>query len=101
MPFQAPTLDYHALAPEIILTAVLVIVLVADLFVPEGRKWRLSNLAGFGLLAAFVPIVTLALYGSDVRSMVGGAYVVDNFAVVLKALFIAIGYVILLMSSNH
>jgi len=101
MDFATPTLDYHALAPEIIITAVLAVVLVADLFVPEGRKWRLSTLAGFGLLLSFVPIVTLALYGDDVRSMVGGAYVVDNFALVLKALFIGIGYVILLMSANH
>ncbi len=101
MPFTPPSLDYHALAPEIVLTGVLVLVLLADLVVPEGRKWRLSNLAGFGLLASFVPIVTLALYGDDVRSMVDGAYVVDNFALVLKALFIGIGYVILLMSTNH
>jgi NADH-quinone oxidoreductase subunit N len=101
MPFSPPSLDYHALAPEIILTLVLGIVLVADLFLDSSRKWLLSNLAAFGLVAAMVPILSLALSDTEVRSMVGGAYVVDNFALVLKALFLGIGFVVLLMSSNY
>ncbi len=101
MPFTPPSLDYHALAPEIILTVVLATVLVADLFLDRSRKWLLSNIAGFGLLVAMVPILTLALSDNDTRSMVGGAYVVDNFALVLKALFIGVGYVVLLMSINY
>ena len=101
MPFDPPSLDYHALAPEIILTLVLAIVLVADLFLDQSRKWLLSNLASFGLILAMVPILSLALSENDVRSMVGGAYVVDNFALVLKALFLGVGYVVLLMSTNY
>jgi len=101
MPFTPPTLDYHALAPEIILTLVLATVLVADLFLDSSRKWLLSNIAAFGLLAAMVPILSLALSGDDVRTMVGGAYVSDNFALVLKALFLGVGFVVLLMSTNY
>ena len=101
MPFTPPSLDYHALAPEIILTLVLAVVLVADLFLDTSRKWLLSNIAAFGLVAAMVPILSLALSGDDVRSMVGGAYVVDNFALVLKALFLGTGFVVLLMSINY
>jgi NADH-quinone oxidoreductase subunit N len=101
MPFTPPHLDYHALAPEIVLTLVLAVVLVADLFLDSSRKWLLSNIAAFGLIAAMVPIISLALSDNDVRSMVGGAYVVDNFALVLKALFLGIGFVVLLMSSNY
>jgi NADH-quinone oxidoreductase subunit N len=101
MPFNPPNLDYHALAPEIIVTMVLAIVLVADLFLDQSRKWLLSNLAAFGLVAAMVPILSLALSGDDVRSMVGGAYVVDNFALVLKGLFLGVGFVVLLMSTNY
>src|SRR4051812_34234918 len=97
MPFTPPSLDYHALAPEIVLTLVIGLVLVADLFLDQSRKWLLSNIAAFGLVAAMVPIVTLALSDTDVRSMVGGAYVVDNFALVLKALFLGVGFVVLLM----
>ncbi|HEX2043289.1 MAG TPA: NADH-quinone oxidoreductase subunit N [Acidimicrobiales bacterium] len=100
--FQAPTLDYHALAPEIVLSAVLVVVLLADLVLPEERKWVVANLASFGLLAAMVPIVTLALSDeAPVRSMIGGAYVVDDFALVLKGLFLLTGYVVLLMSARY
>jgi NADH-quinone oxidoreductase subunit N len=101
VPFHPPYLDYHALAPEIILSLVLATVLVADLFLDQSRKWLLSNIAGFGLLVAMVPILSLALSDNHTRSMVGGAYVVDNFALVLKALFIAVGYVVLLMSTNY
>src|SRR5215212_7819631 len=100
MPFTPPSLDYHALAPEIVLTLVIAVVLVADLFLDQSRKWLLSNIAAFGLVVAMVPILSLALSETDVRSMVGGAYVVDNFALVLKALFLGVGFVVLLMSIN-
>ena len=33
--------------------------------------------------------------------MFGGAYVVDNFALVLKALFLVAGYVVVLLSTNY
>ena len=99
--FTAPHLDYHALAPEIVLSVVLAAVLLADLVLDETKKWVIPSIASFGLLATFVPIITLALYGDDVRSMVGGAYVVDNFALVLKALFIGVGYVVLLLSNTY
>jgi len=101
MPFASPHLDYHALAPEIVLTTVIALILLADLFLDQSQKWLLSNLAAFGLVATMVPILTLALSDTDVRSMVGGAYVVDNFALVLKALFLGIGFVVLLMSTNY
>ncbi len=101
MPFTPPNLDYHALAPEIVLTLVLAVVLVADLFLDSSRKWLLPNIAAFGLVAAMVPILSLALSDTEVRSMVGGAYVVDNFALVLKALFLGVGFVVLLMSTNY
>ncbi|MDQ3897573.1 MAG: NADH-quinone oxidoreductase subunit N [Actinomycetota bacterium] len=101
MPFHPPDLDYHALAPEIIVTLTLAVVLVADLFLDRSRKWLLSNLAAFGLVGAMIPILSLALSSDDVRSLVGGAYVVDNFALVLKGLFLGVGFVVLLMSINY
>src|SRR3954452_1646379 len=101
LPFHPPYLDYHALSQEIIVTVVLGIVLVADLFLDRSQKWLLSNIARFGLIVAMAPILSLALSPHDVRSMVGGAYVVDNFALVLKALFLGVGYVVLLMATNY
>jgi len=101
--FRAPYFDYHALAPEIILTATLALLLVVDLVVREDRKYLVSMLAGVGVLASFVPIVTLAAKGitGHPRVMFGGGYVVDAFALVLKALLIGTTYVVLLMSTNY
>jgi NADH-quinone oxidoreductase subunit N len=98
--FVRPVIDWHALAPELVLTAVLCIVLVADLFLPEDRKALLPSLAGLGLLAALIPVLTLAVDGAD-RTMFGGAYAVDNFALVVKALFLVAGYVTVLQSTNY
>ena len=58
-PWVNPTIDYHALAPEMVLAAGLCVVLLADLFLDESRKWVLSSLAGFSLLAAVLPVLTL------------------------------------------
>jgi NADH-quinone oxidoreductase subunit N len=100
--FNAPDLDYHALAPEIALSGVVVLVLLVDLVLPEREKWATSTLAGIGLLGALIPILTLAVSdGSDVRSMFGGAYVVDHFSLVLKALFLLAGYVTVLLSVHY
>ncbi|HMK11672.1 MAG TPA: NADH-quinone oxidoreductase subunit N [Acidimicrobiales bacterium] len=95
-----PNVDYHALAPEIVLAAGIVVLLLVDLFLDERQKWATSSIAGLGLLAALVPVLTLAVDGTD-RSLFGGAYVVDNFALVLKALFLITGYAVVLISTNY
>src|SRR3954449_12238785 len=98
--FQVPHLDYHALLPEIIVAATLVIVLVADTLIEDRHKWLLSNVSGWGLLAALIVVVELGARGHH-ASMVGGAYVVDNFALVFKGLFLVVGYIVLLMSTRY
>jgi proton-translocating NADH-quinone oxidoreductase, chain N len=99
-PFARPDIDFHAFAPEIVLVAALVAVLLVDLFTPEGSRGIVPQIAGLGLLAAMVPVLTLALDGTD-RAMFGGAYAVDNFSLVLKGLFLVAGYVVVLMSTNY
>src|SRR3954466_5032566 len=101
--FKAPYLDYHALAPEMVLTGALIVVLVLDLVVDETKKYRVTQFAGIGLLLSLVPVLTLALKGisDDPRVMFNGAYVVDTFSLVFKGLFIVTTYVVLLMSQNY
>ena len=99
-PFLRPEVDFHAFAPEIALVGAIVVVLLVDLFTPEGARGIVPQVAGIGLLAAMVPVVTLAVDGVD-RVMFGGAYAVDNFALVLKALFLLAGYVVVLLSTNY
>ena len=98
--FDAPSLDYHALAPEIVLAGTFVLVLLADLFSDRFRP-VVGTLTGLGLLGALVPVLTLAVNDVAVRSMFDGGYVVDNFALALKALFLVAGYVVVLLSTNY
>ncbi|MFM8506726.1 MAG: NADH-quinone oxidoreductase subunit N, partial [Actinomycetota bacterium] len=99
--WTAPTIDYHALAPEIVLALGLTVVLLVDLFTQERSKWLLSVLTGFSLLGAALPVLTLALHEDSTRSMFDGRYVVDEFSLVMKGLFLIAGYVIVLLSSSH
>ena len=104
--FSSPVIDYHALAPELVLAAGLCVVLIVDLFVPDHRRWITGTLSGLFLLGALLPVVTLAVIGDDVRSSlsgegVTGRYVVDNFALVLKALFLLAGYIVVLLSAQE
>jgi NADH-quinone oxidoreductase subunit N len=98
--FDSPVVDWHALAPDLVVVGVLCLVLVADLLLPDDRRGVLPSLAGLGLLGALIPVLTLAVDGAD-RTMFGGAYAVDNFALVLKALFLVAGYVTVLLSTNY
>jgi NADH-quinone oxidoreductase subunit N len=98
--FHAPHLDYHALAPEIVLTAVAILVLMVDLFLDESRKFLVNTIAGLGIAATAIPLVTLGLAGGT-RTMFGGAYVVDDFSLIMKAVFLIAGYLTLLMASNY
>ncbi len=98
--FARPAVDWHALAPEVVLVGTVVVVLLADLLAPESAKGILPTLAGAGLLGAMVPVLTLAVDGVD-RLLFDGAYTVDNFSLVLKALFLLAGYVVVLLSTNY
>jgi NADH-quinone oxidoreductase subunit N len=99
--WTAPEIDWHGLLPELILVVGINVVLGVDLFVDESKKWIMSTLAGTVLLAAFIPVVTLAVIGDDVREMFDGRYVVDEYALVLKALFLLTAYVVVLMSQTE
>jgi NADH-quinone oxidoreductase subunit N len=97
----SPTIDWHALAPELVLVVGINIVLFVDLMLDESKKWAMASLTGFVLLGATIPVVTLAVIGDDVRSLFDDRYVVDEFSLVLKALFLLVGYVVVLMSQTE
>jgi NADH-quinone oxidoreductase subunit N len=96
-----PTVDWHAIAPELVLIVGINVVLASDLLVDESRKWATASLTGFVLLGAAIPLVTLAVSGEGARALFDGRYVVDDFALVLKALFLLTGYVVVLLSQNE
>ncbi len=95
-----PGWDFHAIAPEIIISATIIVVLVADFFFEYRQRFRTPQLATIGVLAAMVPVVTLAVDGST-RRMFGGAFVVDPFSIALTGFFIVAAYVTLLLSVDY
>ena len=97
--FDRPIIDWHAMAPEIVLVAGLAVVVLVDVILLERARRFLPLLAGIAMLVALIPVVTLAIDGAD-RSMFGGAYAVDRVSLVLKALFLLAGYVVVLLSTN-
>ena len=97
--FSRPAVDWHALAPEVILVVTIAVCLCADLFTSDRDKGIVSSLAGLGVLAAAIPLITLGLDDST-RVLFGGGYVVDDFSLVLKGLFLLAGYLTILMSTN-
>ena len=99
--WSAPVIDYHAIAPEMVLAGGLVLLLLLDLFLSDAKKWVLTPVASFTLLGAFIPVLTVALGTEGARSMFDGRYVVDDFSLVLKALFLLAGYVVVLISADH
>lgn len=97
---ENPAIDWHAFSPELVLVGLLAVLLLVDAFGGERSKWAMPSLTGIGLLVALVPVATLA-YDGNVRSMFDGAFVVDNYALMFKALFLIAGYVVVLLSTNY
>ena len=95
-----PVFDWHALAPDVVLAATVLLTLVASFVLPERDATLVSRIAAMGVLAALVPIVTLANDGAD-RTMFNGAYVVDDYALALKAFFLVAAYVTILLSIDY
>jgi NADH-quinone oxidoreductase subunit N len=93
-----PHVDFHAFAPEIVLTVTIVAVLIADLFTDDSKLP--ARIAALGVLGSLVPVLTLAVDGQT-RSLFGGAFVVDPFSLVLTGFFLVAGYVTLLLSFDY
>ena len=100
-PFDNPTIDWHAFAPFIVLAGTIIVVLLVDVIGLTKAKPVVPALAGLGLLATMIPVITLALGADDVRTMFGGAFVVDNFSLVLTTVFVLAGYIVVLLSTNY
>lgn len=91
-------LDLHAIAPELILTVTLLAVLAIDLFLPNERKAWNGWVSLVGLLGAGVAVLTLL---GDQRETFAGMFVIDNYAVLFKLLFVGTGAVVILMSMTY
>jgi NADH-quinone oxidoreductase subunit N len=93
-----PHIDYHAIAPELILGGTILVVLLADLTLRPDRKWVAMILSFIGTAAALV--VELTLIG-ETRQSFGGTYVSDPFAVLFKTFFLVVTLAVLLLSLRY
>ncbi|MGH2733292.1 MAG: NADH-quinone oxidoreductase subunit N [Actinomycetota bacterium] len=93
------TIDLAALAPELILTAAACSVLVVDLLLPERHKSAVMPVSVLGVLATLLALLPLA--GGPERITLGGMFVVDRFAVLLKVLLCAAALLVLAISHDY
>ncbi|HEV3485442.1 MAG TPA: proton-conducting transporter membrane subunit, partial [Vicinamibacterales bacterium] len=93
-----PYVDYHAIAPELILGGTILLVLLADLFLRPERKWIAMVLSFLGTAAALG--VTFTLIG-ETRASFGDTYVVDSFAVLFKIFFLAVALIVEIISLRY
>ena len=92
-------IDYHALAPEFILSGTILLVLVVDVFLSARHKWLAMPLSLVGVVAAL--IATLTLIGSTPRVAFGGMFVLDNFALLFQVFFLVVAIVVLAISLRY
>ena len=111
IPFDRPPIDWHAFAPELVLLAWGALVTVIDIIGLERTRRFMPALTGLGFLLAMIPVLTLWDDGTTRVLFQGvlengefdgiGAYVVDQYSLVLKGLFLLTGYVVVLLSTNY
>jgi NADH-quinone oxidoreductase subunit N len=92
--------DFHAVLPIAIISATIVVVLIADFFFEYRGRFKTQQLASFGVLAAMIPVITLAVAG-DTRVMFGGGFVVDDYSLVFQGFFLVAAYVTMLLSVDY
>jgi NADH-quinone oxidoreductase subunit N len=91
-------IDYTAILPELILSGTILLVLVVDAFLSSRRKWLAMPISFAGVLAALV--ATLSLAGND-RTTFGGAFVLDEFAILFDTFFLSVALLVLLVSYRY
>ena len=93
-----PHIDYHAIAPELILGGTILVVLLADLALRPNRKWLAMVLSFLGTATALA--IELTLIG-ETRQSFGGTYVSDQFAVLFKTFFLVVALAVLVLSFRY
>jgi NADH-quinone oxidoreductase subunit N len=91
--------EWHALAPELVLTAAACLVLLADLFLPDDAKWIAMPLSAAGILGTLAAIVSLI--GTPDRTTLSGAFEINAFALAFKGLFCLLGLLIMAISFHY
>src|SRR4030042_3578495 len=96
---KIPEIDLLLIAPEIIITAFGFLVLLLDVFLPQGgRKGYLGFITLIGVVFAFV--YTLPQMGS-VKSGFDGMFISDGYALFFNITFLIIAFLTVLISIGY
>jgi len=90
--------DLVTILPELILTALVLVVITVDLFLPRAQKWILTPLTVAGLILAGAALVVVWGINEEVYE---GFYVVDDLSVFLKAATVVIGILSALFAPSY
>jgi len=93
-----PGVNWHALAPELVMASAACLVLVADLFLPRNSRWIAMPLSAAGILGTLAAVVSLI--GTETTTL-AGTFEVDTFSLLFKALFCVLGLIILAISFHY
>jgi NADH-quinone oxidoreductase subunit N len=86
--------DLHKFYPELILTAALLCVVIADLALPGIRKYVTFILAALGLGLAFA--ASIPLFGADIGALFYGVIAVDQMGAFFKCFLLLTSFFVLL-----
>lgn len=96
---KLPEIDLYLIAPEIIITAFGLLVLLVDVFAPKGEKKGYLGILGLiGVAIAF--FYTLPLVGSA-KTGFEGMFTSDGFAIFFKITILIIAFLTILISMGY
>jgi len=90
--------DLSAILPELALTALVLVVLTVDLFLPRGDKWLLTPITVIGL--GFVGYACWTVWGLN-QTVFAGFYRVDDLSVFFKVATVVIGVLAALFAPSY
>src|SRR5712692_7884154 len=93
-----PTEDFIRMSPVLVACGFGILIMVADPFVPRGRK---GILAAMGLLGALTSLFAVLVASVDPGSAFGGVVRVDNFSLYLMAALFAFTSLVMLGSFDY
>ena len=91
--------DLVTLLPELILTALVLVIITVDLFLKRADKWLLTPLAVFGLILAGA--ACFVVWDVNGTSVYGGFYEVDKLSVFLKGATVVTGILSALFAPGY
>ncbi len=97
----APSIDYRALSPMLIVLGAAVVAVLVEAFVPQ--RWRSRTqlvLALIGLVGALVAVVALAVGGND-RTTMSGAVVLDGPTLFSQGVIVVVALLTVLICSER